>query len=112
VQPKAEAKVLFHSAKNISINNKHHNHEIHMQMGENMKKIVIMLAVVAAICICSATATLAGEERERFRFQTINFPNDMFTQLLGINDEEMIAGYHGAATNVGFVFSFRNSFTL
>src|SRR5258708_13594792 len=35
----------------------------------------------------------------------------MFSQLLGINDEEMIAGYHGAATNVGFVFSFRNSFT-
>jgi hypothetical protein len=49
--------------------------------------------------VCSATATLAGGERERFHFQTVNFPNDTFTQLLGINDEEMIAGYYDAATN-------------
>ncbi len=77
-----------------------------------MKKIAFTLALVAAMSICSATATLGGEERERFHFRTINFPNDTFTQLLGINDEEMIAGYHGAATNVGFVFSSRNNFTL
>src|SRR5258708_23921785 len=32
--------------------------------------------------------------------------------MLGINDEEMIAGYHGAGSNVGFVFSSRNNFTL
>src|SRR5712664_3661968 len=60
----------------------------------------------------SGTATSAGEDRERFHFRTVTFPNDTFTQLLGINDEEMIAGYHGAASNVGFVFSFRNNFTL
>src|SRR5260370_10763602 len=81
-------------------------------MEKNMKKIAFTLALVAAMSICSATATLGGEERERFHFRTINFPNDTFTQLLGINDEEMIAGYHGAATNVGFVFSSRNNFTL
>src|SRR6266436_10351811 len=97
---------------NISINNKYRNYKIRTQMGENMKKIVFTLALVAAMCVCSATATLAGEERERFHFRTVSFPNDTFTQLLGINDEEMIAGYHGSASNVGFVFSFRNNFTL
>ncbi len=92
---------------NISINNKYRNYKIHTQMGENMKKIVFTLALVAAMCVCSATATLAGEERERFHFRTVSFPNDTFTQLLGINDEEMIAGYHGALSNAGFVLSSR-----
>ena len=97
---------------NISINNKYRNYKIHTQMGENMKKIVFTLALVAAMCVCSATATLAGEERERFHFRTVSFPNDTFTQLLGINDEEMIAGYHGALSNAGFVLSSRNNFSL
>jgi hypothetical protein len=91
----------------------YHSFEIHTQMGENMKKIVFALALVAVISVCStASISAEEEERSRFHFRTINFPNDTFTQLLGINDEEMIAGYHGAATNVGFVFSSRNSFTL
>src|SRR5258708_6138563 len=99
--------------KNIFINKKYHNYKIHTQMEENMKKIVFTLALVAAMCVCSTASISAGEEeRFRFHFRTVNFPNDTFTQLLGINDEEMIAGYHGAATNVGFVFSSRNNFTL
>src|SRR5260370_8294812 len=99
--------------KNIFIYNMYHSFEIHTQMGENMKKIVFALALVAVICVCStASISAEEEERSRFHFRTINFPNDTFTQLLGINDSEMIAGYHGAATNVGFVFLSRNSFTL
>ncbi len=78
-----------------------------------MKKIVFTLALVTAMCVCSTTSISAGEEeRFRFHFRTISFPNDTFTQTLGINDSETIAGYHGAASNVGFVFSFRNNFTL
>src|SRR5258708_38242237 len=97
---------------NISINNKYRNYKIHTQMGENMKKIVFTLALVAAMCVCSATATLAGEERERFHFRTVSFPNDTFTQFLGIDDEEMIAGYHGALSNAGFVLSSRTNFSM
>ncbi len=45
-----------------------------------------------------------------YNFQTIVYPNDTFTQLLGINDSGVIAGYHGAGTNAnnpnkGFTYS-------
>src|SRR6266436_1384034 len=78
-------------------------------MEENMKKIVFTLALVAAMSVCSATSISAWEDG--FRFQTVNFPGDTFTQLLGINDFEMIAGYHGATVNQGFVLTLPNNFT-
>jgi hypothetical protein len=68
-----------------------------------MKKIIFALALVAAMCVCSATSISAGEDG--FHFQTISFPDDTFAQLLGINDSDMIAGYHGATVNKGFVFT-------
>ncbi len=78
-----------------------------------MKKIVFTLALVAAICFCRATSISAWEDdRFRFHFRTVNFPGDTFTQLLGINDSGTIAGYHGAAVNKGFVFTFPNDFDL
>ena len=73
-----------------------------------MKKIVFALALVAAMCVCSGTSISAGEDG--FHFQTISFPDDTFTLLLGINDSDMIAGYHGATVNKGFVFTFSNNF--
>ena len=73
-----------------------------------MKKILFTLALVAAMYICSATS-ISGQVG--FQFQTISFPNDTFTQLLGINDVDVIAGYHGATVNKGFVFTFPNNFT-
>src|SRR5467141_516712 len=80
-----------------------------------MKKVVFTLTLVVAICVC-AVMTISGREKEketekRFTFQTIFFPGDTFTQLLGINDFEVIAGYHGANVNKGFVFTFPNNFT-
>ena len=75
-----------------------------------MKKIVFTLALVAAMCVSSAKSISAWEDR-RLHFQTIIFPDDTFTQLLGINDFETIVGYHGATVNKGFVFTFPNNFT-
>ena len=46
-----------------------------------------------------------------FTFQPVVFPNDTFTQLLGINNGGTIAGYHGAAINKGFTLTLPNSFT-
>ncbi len=46
-----------------------------------------------------------------YSFRTVIFPNDTFTQLLGINDFDVIAGYHGMAINEGFVFTLPNHFT-
>ena len=79
-------------------------------MEKNMKKIIFTLVLVAAMWVCSATSISALGSS--FRFQTVNFPGDTFTQLLGITDFGMIAGYHGAAVNQGFVLTLPNNFTL
>jgi hypothetical protein len=82
-------------------------------MEENMKKIVFSLTLVVPICACAVMTISAGEKEteKRFTFRTVIFPGDTFTQLLGINDFEVIAGYHGANVNKGLVFTFRNGFT-
>src|SRR5450432_326170 len=47
-----------------------------------------------------------------FSVQTVQYPTDpTFTQLLGINNSGMIAGFHGAATAQGFALTLPNSFT-
>src|SRR5258707_2913648 len=79
-------------------------------MEKNMKKIVFTFALVVAVCVGAAMSISAHEHR--FNFRTIIFPDDTFTQTLGINDFDTIAGYHGTAVNKGFVFSFPNNFTL
>jgi hypothetical protein len=44
-----------------------------------------------------------------YTFQTVNYPGDIFTQLLGINNNDVIAGYHGVDLNS---FTPRRGFTL
>ena len=39
-----------------------------------------------------------------YKFQTINYPHDTFTQLLGINVKGEIAGYHNVNDNKGFTY--------
>src|SRR5260370_3145193 len=82
-----------------------------IQMEENMEKIVITRSLVVAIGVCGVVSISGREKENRFTFRTVIFPDDTFTQLLGINDFEVIAGYHGAAVNKGFVFTFPNNFT-
>jgi uncharacterized membrane protein len=48
---------------------------------------------------------------QQYSFQNIAFPGDTFTQLLGINDADVIAGYHGANINKGFTLTLPNNFT-
>src|SRR5713226_9499061 len=75
---------------------------------ETMKKIVFALALVAAMLVCSAASISAWEgDRFRFHFRTVFFPGDTFTQLLGINNSDVIAGYHGANVNKGFTLVLR-----
>ena len=42
---------------------------------------------------------------QQYSFQNIAFPADTFTQLLSINDGDVIAGYHGQAINKGFTLT-------
>ncbi len=74
-----------------------------------MKKLVFPLTLGVAVFLCTSMSISARENR--FSFQTVIFPGDTFTQLLGINDSDVIAGYHGATVNKGFVFTFPNTFT-
>src|SRR5229473_5284985 len=76
---------------------------------EPMKKLVFPLTLGVTVFLYISMSISARENR--FSFQTVIFPGDTFTQLLGINDFEMIAGYHGATVNQGFVFTFPNNFT-
>src|SRR5215469_4512579 len=50
-----------------------------------------------------------------YTFETVNFPTDSFTQLLGINDFGAIAGYHGSGLtghpNQGFTLDLPKTFT-
>src|SRR5713101_4727935 len=73
-----------------------------------MKKLIFPLTLGATVFLYISMSISARENR--FSFQTVIFPGDTFTQLLGINDFEMIAGYHGAIVNQGFVFTFPNNF--
>jgi probable HAF family extracellular repeat protein len=51
-----------------------------------------------------------------YTFTEVNYPDDTFTQLLGINNSGVIAGYHGsgldpANPNKGFTLTLPNNFT-
>jgi hypothetical protein len=80
-----------------------------------MKSLAINLgfALVASLSMLAQDATTATTT---YSFETVTYPNDTFTQLLGINNSEVIAGYHGAATtpenpNKGFTLVLPKSFT-
>jgi len=48
---------------------------------------------------------------QQYVFENIAFPGDTFTQLLSINDADVIAGYHNNTVNQGFTLNLPNSFT-
>lgn len=60
-------------------------------------------SVGLAVVFCGAMSAWASAAQ--YSFQRVVFPNDTFTQLLGINDFDVIVGYHGATVNKGIVFN-------
>ncbi|MGH9453164.1 MAG: PEP-CTERM sorting domain-containing protein [Terriglobia bacterium] len=75
-----------------------------------MKRLALGLSLAALMCAALPTLSQAGTIN--YNFQTINFPGDTFTQLLGINNSGTIAGYHGATINEGFTLTLPNNFVL
>ena len=70
-----------------------------------LKSSTLFLAGAVLLCMSTAFA-------QTYTFQTINYPGDTFTQLLGINNHNVIAGYHGASVNQGFTYVLKtNTFT-
>jgi len=66
----------------------------------------IWLALAAGFLLIPSVA-----RAQQYVFENIAFPNDTFTQLLGINDADVIVGYHNQAVNQGFTLNLPNSFT-
>jgi hypothetical protein len=65
-----------------------------------LKSLTLSLGIAVLLCM-SAFA-------QSYNFQTVNYPNDTFTQLLGINNSNIIAGYHNVNLNKGFTLELSN----
>lgn len=74
-----------------------------------MKKLALILGLAALVCAAAPALSQAGT---MYNFTTVNFPGDTFTQLLGINNSSVIAGYHGATINEGFTLTLPNNYVL
>jgi uncharacterized membrane protein len=80
--------------------------------GTTMKGLTLSLGLATLACL-----TMSGMAQDSapaapeilYTFEVVNYPGDTFTQLLGINNSETIAGYHGNGTLPSHPFS---GFTL
>jgi hypothetical protein len=72
----------------------------HQSKGIIVKTKSLALSLGAALLLCMSTAFA-----QTYNFQTVDYPGDTFTQLLGINNSNEIAGYHGVSVNQGFTYS-------
>ena len=63
-----------------------------------LKYSVLALALAVAGCMTPAFGQV------KYSFQNVNYPDDTFTQFLGINNSGIVAGYHGASINKGFTY--------
>jgi len=73
-----------------------------------MKSFRLYFALACALLLCTSAWA------QNYRFETINSPSDggdPFTQLLGINNSMIIAGYHNFFANQGFTLTLPAGFT-
>ena len=68
-----------------------------------LNKLALTLAV--ALLASLPMAAQSASPQTTYSFQTVNYAGDTFTQLLGINNANLIAGYHGVSVNQGFTYS-------
>lgn len=61
----------------------------------------LVLAVIVAFIMPEA-GSAAAPWPPSFSFTSYAYPHDTFTQLLGVNNQGVIAGYHGEKVNKGF----------
>jgi hypothetical protein len=66
-----------------------------------------LISILAFGCIALPSFAASAS----YNVQTISFPGDNFTQLLGINDAGVIVGFHGATVNQGFTLTPPAAFT-
>jgi probable HAF family extracellular repeat protein len=66
----------------------------------NRKHYALILSLAVLFCMTSAFAQTVV-----YNYETIDYPKDKFTQLLGINNSGDIAGYHNFNDNKGFTYN-------
>lgn len=74
-----------------------------------MKRFQLSFALALALLLCTSAFA------QSYTFMTVNNPNDTndpFTQLLGINNSMVIAGYHNFFNNQGFTLNLPMQFTV
>ena len=93
-----------------------------------MNRISTVLGSVVLVLGCTVASAQGGEVTDKvdvvvrpaaavtYTFTEVNFSGDTFTQLLGINKNGVIAGYHGSGLdaqhpNQGFTLTLPNTFT-
>jgi hypothetical protein len=77
-----------------------------------MRRLGFAMGLVVLVSVSvPALSSAGGNSGGSYSFQTIIFAGDTFTQLLGINQNQEIAGYHGATINKGFTLVPPSSFT-
>ena len=75
------------------------------------KTLSMLMALALSLGALMSAQESAVETRTSYSFQDVNYPGDTFTQLLGINNRGVIAGYHNFNTNSGFTLELPNHFT-
>jgi hypothetical protein len=69
-----------------------------------MPRFTLMLAIAVLLA-------LAVSANAQYTFQSVSFPDDTFTQLLGVNNHGVIAGYHNFTLNQGFTLILSENYT-
>ena len=69
----------------------------------NAKKLSLCLCL--ALLACLPLSAQSDLPLVTYSFTTVDYPKDTFTQLLGINNANIVAGYHGASVNQGFTYN-------
>ena len=72
-----------------------------------MKRFQLSFILALALMLCSSAF---AQQSYTFRNVVFGDPNVSFTQLLGINNSDVIAGYHNFNQNQGFTLVLPNSF--
>jgi len=73
-----------------------------------MKRTNLFFALALLLSLCSSAF---AQQSYTFRRVVFGDPNVSFTQLLGINNNDVIAGYHNFQQNQGFTLRLPNAFT-
>ena len=73
-----------------------------------MKRFQFTFILALVLMLCSSAF---AQQSYSFRNVVFRDPNSSFTQLLGINNSNIIAGYHNFQQNQGFTLVLPNSFT-